>query len=329
MPNRSQIFVSYSHKDSKLLEEFKTMLAPVIRNGLVNLWDDTKIQVGANWKNDIQEALAATRIAVLLVSQNFLASSFIANDELPPLLKAAKEEGATIFWICLSSCLWQETEIGSYQAAHDISRPLDRLTKSQRQAVLSNICAKLVKIAQTPITGEIPQHPPLVPLQGQSRRSSTASLTGLDRSALRFGLTLGWQLGRYELIYDSPIPEAKALQPSLEAEIKDLLTADGYPQSIAGLTFQQLIRQVLAFYGLTSINKHAAILIGNSACRASLIGASKDQGHNDEMKALAFSSLRDIDPTILRNKEKFFDLLLQRKPHSIVEVLEVIDSFTD
>jgi hypothetical protein len=43
MPIRKRIFVSYSHKDTRLFEEFKTMLAPAIRSGLVDLWDDQKI----------------------------------------------------------------------------------------------------------------------------------------------------------------------------------------------------------------------------------------------------------------------------------------------
>jgi hypothetical protein len=143
------------------------------------------------------------------------------------------------------------------------------------------------------------------------------------------GLTLGWDLGRYEFVYGSPLPEAKALQPSLEAEINGLLTNDGYPQSLTGMTFEQLSRQVLIYYETTAIHKHAAILIGVAAMRASLIGTSKDQAHNDQLKELAFSTLQGIDPTILRHKDQFFDLLLQRKPHSIVELLEVIDSFTD
>jgi len=147
---RNKIFISYSHKDSKLFDEFKTMLAPAIQKGLVDLWDDKKISPGAMWKEQIQNALASASVAVLLVSQNFLASRFIIENELPPLLNAARREGVTIFWIYLSSCLFEQTEIKHYQAAHDISKPLDRLSRSQRQAVLSTICAKLIEAAKPP-----------------------------------------------------------------------------------------------------------------------------------------------------------------------------------
>ncbi|MGB8886057.1 MAG: toll/interleukin-1 receptor domain-containing protein [Candidatus Korobacteraceae bacterium] len=150
MPARKNIFVSYSHKDKKLFEEFQTMMAPAIQRDIVDLWDDQRIAAGAKWQEEIQKALASARVAVLLVSQNFLASQFIAEKELPPLLKAAADDGVTIFWICLSSCLFDQTEIASYQAAYDPSRPLDRLSKSQRQAVLSSVCEKLIKVARGP-----------------------------------------------------------------------------------------------------------------------------------------------------------------------------------
>jgi hypothetical protein len=154
MPIRSKIFVSYSHRDRKLFEEFQTMMAPAIQQDLVDLWNDQKIQPGAQWKDEIQKALDSARIAVLLVSQNFLASRFIVEHELAPLLKAARQEGVGVFWIYLSSCLFEQTEIASYQAAHDVSKPLDRLTKSQRQAVLSAVCAKLILAATSAAPAE-------------------------------------------------------------------------------------------------------------------------------------------------------------------------------
>ncbi len=147
---RDQVFISYSHKDKKLFEEFKTMLAPALRAGVMNVWDDTRIQPGANWKEEIQKALASAKVAVLLVSPAFLASDFIANNELPLLLKAAQEDGATIFWIYLSSCLYEHTEIANFQAAHTPLKPLDLLGKPERQAVLSPVCGKLIHIAANP-----------------------------------------------------------------------------------------------------------------------------------------------------------------------------------
>jgi class 3 adenylate cyclase len=147
---RTKVFVSYSHKDAKLLGEFKTMLAPAIQKGRVNIWDDTMIKPGTKWREEIKEAIATAKIGVLLVSSDFLASDFIAKNELPPLLKAAKDDDVLILWVCLSSCLYRQTEIEQYQAAHDVSRPLDSLKKPERMATLKSICDRLLQAIANP-----------------------------------------------------------------------------------------------------------------------------------------------------------------------------------
>jgi ribosomal protein S18 len=147
---RDSIFISYSHKDHRFLEELQSMLKPLQRSGKVDPWDDTKIRASAKWQDEIDNALKNAKAAVLLVSKSFLDSDFIANHELPPLLKAAEQDGLKIFWVCLSNCLYNQTEIIDYQAIHDIKKPLKKMTPGDRDDVWKKISEELEKVPSIP-----------------------------------------------------------------------------------------------------------------------------------------------------------------------------------
>lgn len=78
------------------------MLTPLTRNGMP-VWSDQKIKPGALWADELRRALADTKVAILLVSPDFLASKFIDENELPPLLAEAERGGLVILWIPFTS----------------------------------------------------------------------------------------------------------------------------------------------------------------------------------------------------------------------------------
>lgn len=184
---RNQVFISYHDQDTSWLARLQTTLQPLLRKETIKVWDDTKILPGSQRQEEIEQALAVAQVAVLLVSANFLASDAIFVQQLTPLLNKAKEKGLTIVWVYLSACLYAETEIATYQAAHDIAHPLDSLTDAEQQEVLVAICQqiKIAAIANDKLSKPAVTIPanPFVPLNGAVENSR--QLFGREREIKR------------------------------------------------------------------------------------------------------------------------------------------------
>lgn len=115
-PNRSKVFISYSRDDKSQLDRLLQMLSPLQREQPNTIWWDGVIKAGQEWRLEIQNALARAKVAVLLVSPGFLASEFILKEELPVLLRAARQEGVSILWCLVRTCNYEMTPLASFQA---------------------------------------------------------------------------------------------------------------------------------------------------------------------------------------------------------------------
>jgi hypothetical protein len=139
--DRNGVFISYSHEDADAFEQLIKMLAPVRRK--LNVWHDRMIEPGARWREEIKNALATAKAAILLVSPDFLNSDFILRDELPPLLHAAETDGCRILWIKLKDCLVSATPIGDYQALR--ADAVMDLPEEKRNRAFFEIAEKILK----------------------------------------------------------------------------------------------------------------------------------------------------------------------------------------
>jgi hypothetical protein len=133
--NRTKVFISYSHQDKAWLERLQVHLKPLEREGLLDRWDDTRIRAGAKWHEEIEKALSSAKVAVLLVSADFLASDFIAEKELPPLLEAAKAGGALILPIIISPSRFSKTTLAQFQATNSPDKPMIDLSRGEQEKI--------------------------------------------------------------------------------------------------------------------------------------------------------------------------------------------------
>jgi len=142
--SRTNLFISYSHKDTEWLKRLQVHLKPLEQDRVIDIWDDTRIQAGSNWRKEIKQALTAAKVAVLLVSADFLASEFISANELPPLLKAAREDGILILPIIVSPSLFAQTkELQEFQTVNSPDRPLIKMKKSDREQVFLEVAKRI------------------------------------------------------------------------------------------------------------------------------------------------------------------------------------------
>jgi molecular chaperone DnaK (HSP70) len=140
----NSVFISYSHKDKKYLDRLMVHLRPLEKDGIIDLWVDTKLKSGDKWKIEIETALKRARAAILIVSADFLASGFIRDNELPPLLEKAEHEGTRIIPVIVTACRFErDKKLSMFQATNDPSKPINKLSAAEREIIYDRIANEI------------------------------------------------------------------------------------------------------------------------------------------------------------------------------------------
>jgi hypothetical protein len=137
---RECLFISYSHHDAPALARLQVHLKPFERAGRIKRWDDTRIVAGQHWAREIREALSSARVAVLLISADFLASDFIVKYELPELLAAARSKDVVLLPVLLKPCAHhRHSALADIQFVNSTERPLAGLTEVEQEALWAKL----------------------------------------------------------------------------------------------------------------------------------------------------------------------------------------------
>lgn len=145
-----KIFISYAHKDEDYKDEFVTMFAGLQRRDVLSTWQDRMIEAGEEWFDAIHTAMRECSMAVLLISPDFIASSFIQTEELKKLFERRIKEGLLVVPIIIRPCLWRdEPVIKDLQALPRDGKPIISFPKEtgDRDQVWADIGKIIERIA--------------------------------------------------------------------------------------------------------------------------------------------------------------------------------------
>jgi replicative DNA helicase len=116
--------VSYSHQDEMHRQFLEKALAPLKRQGLIDLWSDHRIAPGADIDAEVQRKIESVDIVLLLISPDFINSDYCYQKELDYALKRHEASDCVVLPIILRACDWHPLPFGRLKAAPADGKPI-------------------------------------------------------------------------------------------------------------------------------------------------------------------------------------------------------------
>jgi len=146
---KPKIFICYSHQDVKWKNSLSTHLNVLGQQGLLDVWDDSRIFAGEDWEKKINEAMESASAAIILVSKHSLTSRFILEEEFPKVLQRKADEGLIVIPIIVSACAWQKVDwLARLQVRPPKGTPIAKGSESDQDEKLSLIAEEVLSLLE-------------------------------------------------------------------------------------------------------------------------------------------------------------------------------------
>lgn len=146
---RNKLFISYSHEDERWLKRVRQQLGVLVREGLIDTFDDTQIGAGKHWLDRLDHEMAEARIALLLISAPFLGSSFIQKEEIPRLIERHQSNGMELYPLLVRDCAWQVVPwLSRVQMRPPGPRAIANMRSGALDTCLADVAREIASIVQ-------------------------------------------------------------------------------------------------------------------------------------------------------------------------------------
>lgn len=159
-PKKPTVFICYSHKDESYKDLLRSHLGVLEQQSRIAVWDDRAIDGGDQWYDEIKAAMERAKVAVCLVSSDFLRSDFINKEEVPYLIQRRQQEGMIVLPVLVRPCLWEAVDwLSAIQMIPRDGMTISRDFKDDPDTPLTDVATRVLKIIDDP-TYQAPAPPP-------------------------------------------------------------------------------------------------------------------------------------------------------------------------
>jgi internalin A len=152
-PEPLKLFLSYSHKDEKYVDELRKDLKLMERNGQILTWYDRALPAGERWEESTLQELNSADVIVCQLSRDFLASDFCVLTELDTAIERKLAGDAELVAYVLKECGWKEvSKLKQFQVLPQDAKPLSDWKDGNKywRAVAEGIKRVLEKMQKGP-----------------------------------------------------------------------------------------------------------------------------------------------------------------------------------
>ena len=118
------VFFSYSHVDEDLRDMLEKHLSALKHQGVIDTWHDRCIRAGDELNSETSDKLESASIILLLISADFIASSYCYDVEMTRALERHHSGEARVIPVILRACDWRDTPFGQLLATPKDGRPV-------------------------------------------------------------------------------------------------------------------------------------------------------------------------------------------------------------
>jgi tetratricopeptide (TPR) repeat protein len=144
---KSRIFISYSHAGNG--PKWKAAMLDALRvfeaHHLLDVWQDGKIRVSGFWEDDINQAMAAARLAVVLLTPQALESQFIREKEFPCLRERQHRDKLPVFPVICEPCDWKAHDWLRATQSPNESNPLSALPQALQDRAFRKLATDIAE----------------------------------------------------------------------------------------------------------------------------------------------------------------------------------------